>query len=176
MREVWRSQTCTSGSPFFCFEPVFIIRANRFCVIKAIVWMMNAGSHFGEAKKSKCPVGMKRMVKATHQAHHKASTQLSGCLAMLKRGRNHLGSLKRHPAPLRLACKPCASLNKRQPENASTHFQAALNRTKTAHKKNGVNKPTFTPKHTHQEENNLEVSQNNNLRCPCDGKDYGGCA
>ena len=40
LREVWRSQTCTSGSPFFCFEPVFIIRANRFCVIKA--WIQGA--------------------------------------------------------------------------------------------------------------------------------------
>jgi len=28
------------------------------------VWMMNAGSHFGEAKKSKCPAGTRRMVKA----------------------------------------------------------------------------------------------------------------
>ena len=40
VREVWRSQTCTSGSPFFCFEPVFIIRVNRFCVIKA--WIQGA--------------------------------------------------------------------------------------------------------------------------------------
>ena len=40
VREVWRSQTCTSGSPFFCLL------------------------FFGEAKKSKCPAGMKRMVKA----------------------------------------------------------------------------------------------------------------
>ena len=42
--------------------------------------MMNAGSHFGEAKKSKCPAGTKRMVKATPQANHKALTQFSGCL------------------------------------------------------------------------------------------------
>ena len=94
LREVWRSQTCTSGSPFFCFEPVFIIRANRFCVIKA--WIQGAKhskvgylasicnavamllgrkscraanecrfSFFGEAKKSKCPAGMKHMVKTT---------------------------------------------------------------------------------------------------------------
>ena len=40
LREVWRSQTCTSGSPFFCFEPVFIVHANRFCVIKA--WIQGA--------------------------------------------------------------------------------------------------------------------------------------
>ena len=40
VREVWRSQTCTSGSPFFCFEPVFIVHANRFCVIKA--WIQGA--------------------------------------------------------------------------------------------------------------------------------------
>ena len=40
VREVWRSQTCTSGSPFFCLL------------------------FFGEAKKSKCPVGTRRMVKA----------------------------------------------------------------------------------------------------------------
>ena len=32
--------TCTSGLPFFCFEPVFIIRVNRFCVIKA--WIQGA--------------------------------------------------------------------------------------------------------------------------------------
>ena len=31
---------CTSGSPFFCFEPVFIIRVNRFCGIKA--WIQGA--------------------------------------------------------------------------------------------------------------------------------------
>ena len=40
VREVWRSQTCTSGSPFFCFEPVFISRVNRFCGIKA--WIQGA--------------------------------------------------------------------------------------------------------------------------------------
>ena len=40
VREVWRSQTCTSGSPFFYFEPVFIIHTNRFCVIKA--WIQGA--------------------------------------------------------------------------------------------------------------------------------------
>ena len=50
VREVWRSQTCTSGSPFFCLL------------------------FFGEAKKRKCPAGMKRMVKATPQADHKAVT------------------------------------------------------------------------------------------------------
>ena len=32
----------------------------------------------------------------------------------------------------------------------------------------------FTPKHTHQEENNLEISQNNNLRCLYDAAHYGG--
>ena len=32
VREVWRSQTCTSGSPFFCFEPVFVICASGFCI------------------------------------------------------------------------------------------------------------------------------------------------
>ena len=31
-------------------------------------------SFFGEAKKSKCPAGMKRMVKTTPQANHKAPT------------------------------------------------------------------------------------------------------
>ena len=31
---------CTSGSPFFCFEPVFISRVNRFCGIKA--WIQGA--------------------------------------------------------------------------------------------------------------------------------------
>ena|GEM_PF-2315966 len=41
-------QTCTSGSPFFCLL------------------------FFGEAKKSKCPVGTRRMVKATPQTNHKA--------------------------------------------------------------------------------------------------------
>ena len=46
--EVWRSQTCTSGSPFFCLL------------------------FFGEAKKSKCPVGTRRMVKAAPKANHKA--------------------------------------------------------------------------------------------------------
>ena len=50
LREVWRSQTCTSGSPFFCFL------------------------FFGEAKKRKCPVGTRRMVKATLKANHKAAT------------------------------------------------------------------------------------------------------
>ena len=55
LREVWRSQTCTSGSPFFCLL------------------------FFGEAKKSKCPVGMRRMVKATpklttkHKPHFQAA-------------------------------------------------------------------------------------------------------
>ena len=48
VREVWRSQTCTSGSPFFCLL------------------------FFGEAKKSKCPAGMKRMVNTTPSANHKA--------------------------------------------------------------------------------------------------------
>jgi hypothetical protein len=42
--------------------------------------MMNAGSHFGEAKKSKCPVGTRRMVKATLKASHKAQIPFSGCL------------------------------------------------------------------------------------------------
>ena len=51
LREVWRSQTCTSGSPFFCFL------------------------FFGEAKKSKCPAGMKRMVKVSPKANHKALTR-----------------------------------------------------------------------------------------------------
>ena len=50
VREVWRSQTCTSGSPFFCFL------------------------FFGEAKKSKCPVGTRRMVKAASQFNYKAQT------------------------------------------------------------------------------------------------------
>ena len=31
-------------------------------------------SFFGEAKKSKCPAGMKRMVKAKQTANHKAQT------------------------------------------------------------------------------------------------------
>ena len=31
-------------------------------------------SFFGEAKKSKCPVGMRRMVKTTPKANHKAQT------------------------------------------------------------------------------------------------------
>ena len=48
--EVWRSQTCTSGSPFFCLL------------------------FFGEAKKSKCPAGMKRMVKIAPKANHNAQT------------------------------------------------------------------------------------------------------
>ena len=55
VREVWRSQTCTSGSPFFCLL------------------------FFGEAKKSKCPVGMRRMVKTTPNANHKAVTQSVIC-------------------------------------------------------------------------------------------------
>ena len=50
VREVWRSQTCTSGSLFFCFL------------------------FFGEAKKRKCPVGTRRMVKTTLQADHTAVT------------------------------------------------------------------------------------------------------
>ena len=44
----------------------------------------------------------------------------------------------------------------------------------TIRKKNGVNKTPFTPKHTHQEENNLEISQNNNLRRLYDAAHYGG--
>ena len=48
LREVWRSQTCTSGSPFFCLL------------------------FFGEAKKSKFPVGTRRMVKAAFKANHNA--------------------------------------------------------------------------------------------------------
>ena len=48
-------QTCTSGSPFFCLL------------------------FFGEAKKSKCPVGMRRMVKTTPNANHKAVTQSVIC-------------------------------------------------------------------------------------------------
>ena len=43
-------QTCTSGSLFFCFL------------------------FFGEAKKRKCPVGTRRMVKTTLQADHTAVT------------------------------------------------------------------------------------------------------
>ena len=92
MREVWRSQTCTSGSPFFCFEPVFISRVNRFCGIKAwiqgakrskvgyLASICNAVAMFlgrkscrvddecrftlWRSKESKCPVGTRRMVKA----------------------------------------------------------------------------------------------------------------
>ena len=64
LREVWRSQTCTSGSPFFCLL------------------------FFGEAKKSKCPAGTKRMVKTTPKANHKA-----GCLFP-----SHKGSLKNEMA------------------------------------------------------------------------------
>ena len=45
-----------------------------------------------------------------------ASNFISGCLGMLARGRECLGSLKPSPAPLRLASKPCAGLNHRQPE------------------------------------------------------------
>ena len=36
-------------------------------------------SFFGEAKKSKCPVGMRRMVKTTPKANHKAATQSVVC-------------------------------------------------------------------------------------------------
>ena len=46
---------CTSGSPFFCFL------------------------FFGEAKKSKCPVGTRRMVKAASQFNHKAPNQSMMC-------------------------------------------------------------------------------------------------
>ena len=48
---------------------------------------------FGEAKKSKCPVGMRRMVKTTPKANHKAPTHFSfatplryaGCLCAINR-------------------------------------------------------------------------------------------
>ena len=56
LREVWRSQTCTSWSPFFCLL------------------------FFGEAKKSKCPAGMKRMVKTTPKSQPQSSNPFSGCL------------------------------------------------------------------------------------------------
>ena len=36
-------------------------------------------SFFGEAKKSKCPVGTRRMVKATPKANHNAATQSVVC-------------------------------------------------------------------------------------------------
>ncbi|EEP69356.1 hypothetical protein GCWU000324_01269 [Kingella oralis ATCC 51147] len=49
-------------------------------------------------------------------------------------------------------------------------FQAAAKRTQ----KKRCEPTAFTPKHTHQEENNLEISQNNNLRCLYDAAHYGG--
>ena len=36
-------------------------------------------SFFGEAKKSKCPVGMRRMVTATPKTNHKAATPSVVC-------------------------------------------------------------------------------------------------
>ena len=66
VREVWRSQTCTSGSLFFCLL------------------------FFGEAKKSKCPVGTRRMVKVTPQANHKAPTPFQAAYTP------SIGSLKHH--------------------------------------------------------------------------------
>ena len=50
-------QTCTSGSPFFCLL------------------------FFGEAKKSKCPVGTRRMVKAAPKANHKAPAYFQAAFA-----------------------------------------------------------------------------------------------
>jgi len=43
-----------------------------------------------------------------------------------------------------------------------------------AGKKKRCEPTAFTPKHTHQEENNLEISQNNNLRRLYDAAHYGG--
>ena len=73
VREVWRSQTCTSGSPFFCLL------------------------FFGEAKKSKCPAGMKRMVKITRKANYKAQTLFR--LPLAGENANTRGSLKNGVEP-----------------------------------------------------------------------------
>ncbi|WP_289003665.1 hypothetical protein, partial [uncultured Kingella sp.] len=43
-------------------------------------------SFFGEAKKSKCPAGTKRMVKATLKANHNVVNPFSGCLIMQTKG------------------------------------------------------------------------------------------
>ena len=72
VREVWRSQTCTSGSPFFCLL------------------------FFGEAKKSKCLVGMRRMVKATlEEANHKAATLFQAAFGVPTNTSTHPNNL--HP-------------------------------------------------------------------------------
>ena len=42
-------------------------------------------SFFGEAKKSKCPVGTRRMVKATLKANHKAATHFQAALSCKQR-------------------------------------------------------------------------------------------
>ena len=110
LREVWRSQTCTSGSPFFArtcirylrdrilYSVNTNIRRQAKLIVVLLTWLGNAVgvfnegkssradsecrfSFFGEAKKSKCPAGMKRMVKAIHKANHKAPTHFQAASA-----------------------------------------------------------------------------------------------
>ena len=139
LREVWRSQTCTSGSPFFARTCIRYLRERILysvntntrrqakLIVVLLTWLGNAVgvfnegkssradsecrfSFFGEAKKRKCPVGTRRMVKATPNANHKAPTHFqaasnthpqspnpfSGCLILP----TPKGSLKPHPAPI----------------------------------------------------------------------------
>ena len=128
VREVWRSQTCTSGSPFFCLL------------------------FFSEAKKSKCPVGTRRMVTAALKANHKAQThfqaafvtskpaslphpsahqwRVGGSPTSLLTSRTLFNQpFGNEPSPLHrqpeTQTQPIQT-NKRQPENTISRFQAAF--------------------------------------------------
>ena len=83
---------------------------------------MNAGSHFGEAKKSKCLAGTKRMVKATPKANHKALTLFQAAFALLKGSLKRLGYGNGKAWVWRRYAMLCFPLHKGlgQPENAKS--------------------------------------------------------
>ena len=109
VREV-RAANLHVGVAFLCLEPVFIVYANRFCVIKAwiqgakhskvghLAIICNAVAMFlgresyrvddecrftlWRSKESKCPVGMRRMVKVNRLFTTKRKP-FSGCLRCL---------------------------------------------------------------------------------------------
>ena len=132
------------GVAFLCFEPVFIIRAKRFCVIKAwiqgakrskvghLASICNAVAMFlgrksyrvddecwftlWRSKESKCPAGMKRMVKTTPKANHKVQTHFQAVQYSLPKYR-------KPPFPSFTAN---TKHTKRQPETHSHTFSGCL--------------------------------------------------
>ena len=76
-------------------------------------------SFFGEAKKSKCPVGTRRMVKATLKANHKAATHFQAALSCKQRQPENQNCQTNH------APKKSHTHKKSSPKTHQTHFQAA---------------------------------------------------